>query len=51
MGEYADMMLDGTVCQHCGEYLGTDNGYPTSCAACEGDEEFNKIYEDNEDGL
>lgn len=34
MGEYADMMLDGTCCQYCGEVIDTDNGYPTSCASC-----------------
>ena len=34
MGEYAEMMLDGTCCHTCGEYLGTDNGYPTACESC-----------------
>lgn len=34
MGECADMMLDGTCCQCCGEFLGTDNGYPTYCSDC-----------------
>lgn len=34
MGEYADMMLDGTMCSSCGEFLGTDNGYPTECRSC-----------------
>ncbi len=38
MGDIANMMLDGTMCQQCGEYLGTDNGYPTTCAGCGGDE-------------
>jgi hypothetical protein len=33
-GEIAEAMLDGTFCSSCGEYLGTDNGYPTMCAAC-----------------
>lgn len=37
MGEYAEMMLDGTCCSQCGEYIGTDNGYPTLCAGCGGD--------------
>ena len=35
MGEAAEMMLDGTCCQCCGEFLGTDNGYPTYCSDCE----------------
>jgi hypothetical protein len=39
MGEYAEMMLDGTMCCNCGEYLGSDNGYPTSCGCDEEDEE------------
>ena len=38
MGEISEMMLDGTMCQQCGEYLGTDNGYPTTCAGCGGDD-------------
>jgi hypothetical protein len=39
MGEYAEMMLDGTCCQYCGEYIGSNNGYPTSCACCSDDVE------------
>lgn len=37
MGEIADMMLDGTMCQGCGEWLndGEDGpGYPGYCAGC-----------------
>lgn len=38
MGEIAEMMLDGILCQGCGELLleeGDDvPGYPRSCAAC-----------------
>jgi hypothetical protein len=34
MGEIADMMLNGTLCQGCGVYLGSDNGYPTLCSSC-----------------
>lgn len=36
MGEYAEMM--GTCCQTCGEYLGSDNSFPTSCASCSREE-------------
>jgi hypothetical protein len=39
MGEIADAMLDGTFCQYCGEYLGSDNGYPTSCGCCADEDE------------
>jgi hypothetical protein len=34
MGEIADMMLDGMLCQSCGEYLGDGDGYPVTCAGC-----------------
>lgn len=34
MGEIAEMMLDGTLCEGCGEYLGEDLGYPGYCNAC-----------------
>lgn len=37
MGEIAEMMLDGTLCGCCGEYLGNDLGYPGYCAGCEPD--------------
>lgn len=54
MGEIADMMLDGTLCEGCGEIMddmidGHDEdedqdeddapGYPRRCAACGGDDE------------
>lgn len=35
MGEYAEMMLDGTCCSQCGEFLGASEGHPVSCASCE----------------
>lgn len=35
MGEIAEMMLDGTLCEGCGVYLGSGNGYATYCAGCE----------------
>lgn len=35
MGEIADMMLDGTLCEGCGEYLGYEDGdYPRLCDSC-----------------
>lgn len=43
MGEIADMMLDGTMCQVCGEWLndGEDgDGYPITCAGCLNDEQI-----------
>jgi hypothetical protein len=35
MGDIADMMLDGTLCQECGDYLGPECGYPRSCSGCD----------------
>lgn len=35
MGEIAEMMLDGTLCQGCGEYMGGGLGFPGFCRACE----------------
>ena len=38
MGEYAEMMLDGTCCSMCGDYLGGDgDGWAVVCASCEAD--------------
>ena len=34
MGEYAEMMLDGTLCQVCGSFVGDDNGVPAACLSC-----------------
>lgn len=34
MGEIAEMMIDGDMCQFCGEYLGDGDGYPRSCEYC-----------------
>lgn len=39
MGEIAEMMLDGTLCSCCGEYLGDDAGYPMTCGGCGGYEQ------------
>ena len=38
MGDIADMMLDGTICEGCGEFLDNDGpGFPRYCAGCEPD--------------
>lgn len=35
MGEIAEMMLDGTMCAGCGEWMGDEgDGFPRYCAAC-----------------
>lgn len=38
MGEIADQILEGQMCQWCGEYLGDGDGYPTICAGCQAEE-------------
>lgn len=38
MGDVADLIVEGFVCQHCGEYLdGDDPGHPRSCEDCDTD--------------
>ncbi len=36
MGDIADMMLDGTLCEGCGVYLGgVGDGIPRRCRGCQ----------------
>ena len=37
MGEIADMMMDGSMCNGCGVFLKDANGYPQWCKDCGGD--------------
>ena len=34
MGDAADDILDGNVCESCGDWLGDGDGYPRKCGAC-----------------
>ena len=34
MGEIADDMINGDMCQVCGVWLGDGDGYPRSCSGC-----------------
>jgi hypothetical protein len=34
MGEIADMILDGTLCQQCGTFIGHPVDYPRYCSDC-----------------
>lgn len=35
MGEFADMVLEGLLCEQCGGYIdGAESGYPRLCAGC-----------------
>lgn len=40
MGEIADSILEGEMCQICGEWMDFDEppGYPVTCAGCKGSE-------------
>lgn len=38
MGEIAEMMLDGTLCEQCGTFIGEPVGYPRLCEDCKDDE-------------
>ncbi len=35
MGEVAEMMLDGTLCEACGAFIGQPTGYPRCCRHCQ----------------
>lgn len=48
MGEIADMMLEGILCQYCGEYLGDGDGFPQSCSCCGGDDEDDLVIHRND---
>ena len=37
-GDVADAMLDGTLCEGCGEFIGSPVGYPVRCAGCKQDD-------------
>lgn len=48
MGEYAEMMLDGTCCCSCGEFLGGDgDGIPAYCASCQPEPLKNNVMRAN----
>ncbi len=34
MGDISDMMLDGTLCQGCGCFIGDPVAYPRNCSIC-----------------
>lgn len=44
MGEIAEMMLEGILCQYCGVYLDVEEscGFPMSCSDCEEEVIVNK---------
>lgn len=34
MGDIANDLIDGTMCQECGTYIGEGPGYPRYCSDC-----------------
>ena len=44
MGDIADMILEGNMCQGCGEIL-DGKGYPTFCPACQQERGIDKYGE------
>jgi len=42
MGDVADMMLTGVLCQQCGEFIGEECGYPKSCSICGAEEIYTR---------
>ena len=50
MGEIADMMINGRMCEQCRVFMddGQEPGYPRLCPACEKD---NEEEEEEEDAL
>lgn len=42
MGEIADAMLNGDMCECCGEYLGEGDGFPRLCGSCKKEEDARK---------
>lgn len=35
MSEFVDLMLDGVICQCCGQFVDDATGFPRSCEGCE----------------
>lgn len=39
MGEIADMIIDGILCEQCGQYIDEEcGGYPRTCEDCKAEE-------------
>ena len=40
MGEFSDLIIDGFLCETCGEMIdGKESGYPRQCDECKGEEQ------------
>jgi len=49
MGETVDMILDGILCEGCGEFLGEAVGYPRRCPGCSDDGEGTEMEPTDKD--
>lgn len=50
MGDISEMMLDGTLCETCGEFIGEPVGYPRYCGGCRPRKKKNKNKKKNREG-
>jgi predicted Zn-ribbon and HTH transcriptional regulator len=39
MGELTEMILEGILCEKCGQYIGQPIGYPQKCKDCKDDDD------------
>jgi hypothetical protein len=47
MGEIAEMILEGVICQYCGTLIdGEETGYPRTCNDCIADEKKERRRKD-----
>ncbi len=46
MGDIADMILDGQMCQWCCEIIGDGDGYPVICQSCQKENNVDQHGED-----
>lgn len=45
MGDIAEMIIEGIICERCGNYLGEPVGFPRTCEECTEPPKFD-IFDD-----
>lgn len=48
MGEIAEAMLEGELCETCGVYMGDGVGYPRQCSSCKRESKPKKYKNKNQ---